>query len=225
MAFEISGVRPLVLFLYALFMGVLFGMLYDIFRISRVMLTGEGIGSGRAASERIDIITKRIRSRPAGEFAMAGKIKNRMITAIIFVEDLLFFVICAVFFTIFLYEANFGQPRLYIYLASVAGFMLYYNTVGRLVAAMSGIAVSSIRLFLTFILCKALMPVIRFIARAISVPVYAYMKRSIIATGERETARLFMMSQTGFETTRKEVKISRRRSGHERADEKDKCSG
>lgn len=225
MAFEISGAQPLVLFLYALFMGVLFGMLYDIFRISRVMLTGVGIGAGRAASERIDLITKRIRSHPVGEFTMVGKIKNRMITAIIFVEDLLFFVICAILFTIFLYELNFGQPRLYICLATVAGFALYYNTVGRLVAAMSGIAVSLIRLFLTFLIFKALMPVIRFIACAISVPVYAYIKRSIIATGERETARLFMMSQTGFEISRKEVKNSKRRSGHERADEKDKCSG
>ncbi len=226
MAFNVSSTQTLVLLLYALLLGALFGVIYDIFRISRVMLTGVGIGKSRTSFEKIDLITKRIRGNSGVKNNTVRRIKNRMTDVIIFAQDLLFFVICALVFTVFLYQANFGQPRLFIYLGAVAGFILYYNTFGRVSAALSGIAVSCIRLALTFLVYKVAKPQIKAFARAISVPVEAYKLRSIIATGERERARLFMMSETGFGISKKaKVKNLKRRGGHEAGNEKDQRSG
>ena len=226
MAFAVSNREALMLFLYALIMGVSFGVLYDIFRISRVMLTGVGLSGSKESPGRIDMLTKRIRENADVRKSSAARLKNRLTNVIIFIEDLLFFVILAFVFTIFLYQANFGQPRLYIYIASVAGFVLYYNTIGRIVAAMSRIVVSLIRLIVTYTVYKIIKPAIKAIAGAISVPVEKLKLRSIIATGERETARLFMMSAKGFGMQNKvKNKDLKRRSRHEAVNEEAKRSG
>lgn len=50
---------------------------------------------------------------------------------VVFFEDLIFFILCAVEFLIFCFFFANGEIRLYVVLVCVAGFSLYYLTVGR----------------------------------------------------------------------------------------------
>ena len=166
------------------------------------MLTGTGIGAAKTSSQRIEAVIKSLRP-PAGErskrvLAFLHTVKNKTVTVIIFFEDILFFVVSALFFTVFLFQVNFGQLRLYIYLGAAAGFFLYYCTAAKISAALSGLAVSLVRLVLFFTFYKIAKPVFSIIAKAISVPVDAYTVRSVITSNDREAAKLFVMSEKGF---------------------------
>ncbi len=202
MAFYISQFEQISGLLYALVVGILFGALYDLFRISRVMLTGKGIGKAKTSFKRIEDIIKGFvpphSERTLRVLAVLGKIKERTVDVVIFFEDILFFVVASIFFTVFLFYANFGQLRLYIYIGAVSGFFLYYCTVARVSGVISGFAVSLVRLILFFTYYKILKPIFSIIAKAISVPVYECIVRRVIAESDREAAKLLDMSDKGF---------------------------
>ncbi len=102
------------LLLVSFLAGILFGALYDLFRIRRLAL--------RLAC-RPDGTGSRI-SRPHGQ---------RLDTVLCFFEDLLFCLFATVVLILVDYRLYYGVPRWYAYGATVAGFALYRVTVGRLV--------------------------------------------------------------------------------------------
>lgn len=241
MAFTVSQWEQTVILLYALFVGALIGALYDIFRISRVMLTGVGIGGNKTSSQRLEIVIQSLRSSKKANDGRRIKIKRRLkaikdrvVGVIIFFEDILFFLISSLLLTVFLFQVNFGELRLYIYLGAVAGFLLYYNTVGRISAVLSGTTVSLVRLVLNFIFYKIAKPVFSIIAKAISVPVDAYIVRSVIMSCDREASKLLVMSEKGFGYNKSTVrrisgglstKLSERGADNEAGNKKNKFSG
>ena len=202
MAFYISQSEQLLILVYSFVIGLFFGVIYDVFRISRVMLTGNGIGKASKSDKRIEGIIKGIlpeKSEQTGLWlSKLGRIKDKTVTVLIFIEDILFFIISALFLTVFLFQVNFGQLRLYIYFSAAVGFLVYYFTVAKISAAISGLAVSLIRLALIFSFYKIAKPILILIAKAISVPVNRLMLKYIAYTDKREADRLLSMAQKGF---------------------------
>ncbi|MBQ3182145.1 MAG: spore cortex biosynthesis protein YabQ [Clostridia bacterium] len=95
-------------------------------------------------------------------FYIAGK---GIVTDIVyFISDILFFIIAAVVSAIFIFHVNNGRIRGIALFGSFMGFVLYYNTVGRLVCAVSDLIIRSVYRTLKFILKAVLLPIWRFAA-------------------------------------------------------------
>lgn len=229
MAFYVSQSDQLLILMYSLVTGLFFGLFYDIFRISRVMLSGNGIGTAGKSDKRIEGVIRNMlpeRSERAKILlSKLGHIREKTVTVLIFFEDILFFVMSSLFFTVFLFQVNFGQLRLYIYLGAATGFLIYYFTVAKISAAISGMAVSLIRLVLYFTYYKIAKPILIIIAKAISVPVDRLTLKRIAYIDKREAKKLLSTAQKGFfcfeESALKRVeafdkKLNERRADNER---------
>ncbi|MBO7148691.1 MAG: spore cortex biosynthesis protein YabQ [Clostridia bacterium] len=229
MAFYVSQSDQLMILTYSFIIGLFFGVLYDIFRISRVLVFGNGIGKMNAGDNRIEGIIRGIIPERNEQtkilLSKLGHIKEKTVTVLIFFEDILFFIISSLFFTVFLFQLNFGQLRLYIYLGAAAGFTAYYFTVAKLSAAISGMAVSLIRLALFFTFYKIAKPILIIIAKAISVPVNRLKLKRIRYADKKESERLLLSAQRGFFAFEKsalarsgqdDLKLKERRVGNER---------
>ncbi|WP_052446666.1 spore cortex biosynthesis protein YabQ [Candidatus Soleaferrea massiliensis] len=93
---------------------------------------------------------------------------------LIFLEDALFFIICAVLTFCFMLMSNDGQIRFFILLGEVIGFILYYFTIGALVMKISKLIINFIRrlfLLLYKIFIRPFVIFFRFLFRKIS-PVF-----------------------------------------------------
>ena len=84
---------------YSVIIGVVLGVIYDVFRIQRITM------------ERDNIIEN----------------------IIIFAEDIIFAVISAVIIVLLMYHLNHGRIRWFAPVGAGIGFVIYYNTVGRIV--------------------------------------------------------------------------------------------
>ena len=193
MAFDIQKWEMPLAFLYALCIGVVFGLLYEVFRINHIMLTGVGINHKKTSFKSLDEITGRILENRTKKQEFPKTAKNRMTGIIIFFEDILFFLIVAILYTVFLYQTNYGQPRVFLYAGTILGFILYYNTAGRIFEKLFGVILSLIRLIGAFVVYKAVIPVAIMVAKAISVPVNAFRVRSIRRALKREDAKFGMV--------------------------------
>lgn len=110
-------------------MGLIFGAEYDIIRILYVLW---GIRSYRkkTVSEH----------KAAFWLFMAG--------------DLLFMTAVIISASLFLYQVNHGQFRLFLVVGCVSGFLLYHHTVGRLVMNLSETIVNILKKFVFNVLIK-----------------------------------------------------------------------
>lgn len=143
--------------LLSLFIGVLFGVLYDVIRFVRVVFsvrvsnpfvplraervkgkhrraeksTGKNAGkyagkstAGRAAEAKI----------PPGAAPCKKERRRGALFQFLFVvlTDFLFFAVCAVLMCVFFFLTGDGRVRGFPLLGAFLGFLLYYNTVGRL---------------------------------------------------------------------------------------------
>lgn len=193
MAFDLQKWEMPLAFLYALCIGVLLGLLYEVFRISHIMLTGVGINHSETSFKVIDEICVKIAGNKVQRESPARKTKNRMTGIIIFFEDILFFIIASVVFTVFLYQINYGQPRVFLYVGTILGFIIYYNTIGRVFEKLFGVILSLIRLISAFVLYKVVIPVAGSVAKAISVPVNTVRIKNIRRALKREDVKLELM--------------------------------
>jgi spore cortex biosynthesis protein YabQ len=97
--------------------------------------------------------------------AMRGIDRSPVGYAVIFVQDILFFVIAAAVSAIFFYKFNSGRVRLSGVAFMILGFSAYYFTVGRLVMLVADAIISFIAEVLRQIarfLCFVFSPVARF---------------------------------------------------------------
>ena len=104
-------------------LGLIFGAGYDIIRIAYILCH---VASYRGTR------TKPV-PRTKGAFA------------VFFTLDFTYLLVVTFFFSVFLYHANHGLFRLYLFLPAVLGFSLYYHTVGRIVMFFSETIVSLLR--------------------------------------------------------------------------------
>lgn len=128
--------------LYALLLGLFFGVLYDVLRIVR-MLAGITPVHIKPISWASRLPCRHI-----------GRIGKGILSELIFVHllDILYGLSTGAGFCIFLYALNNGRFRWYLLLGCVLGFMAYYWSVGRLVLYLSGNIVALLRSMIGFIL-------------------------------------------------------------------------
>lgn len=180
MAFDVSLYEQAALFVYALLIGVLIGAIYDVFRIVRIALTGGRGSYSTVRFERIEaLIIKAGGQRTADGHNKKSGLSAGLEYAFVFACDVLFFVFTSLVSVVFLYQANYGQPRLYVFVCAVLGFVAYYNTVGRMVTYTAGAIFSLFRLITVFLIYRLVAPVIKATQRAISVPIETLKARLI----------------------------------------------
>ena len=196
MAFDVSLYEQTALFVYALFVGVLLGAVYDVFRVIRIALTLGGGTGRRVRFERVEAAILRMRTgTPADSHVKKTGIGAKLELAVVFVCDVLFFLATSVVSVVFLYQANYGQPRLYVLVSVILGFAAYYNTVGRLIAYTSGAVISLVRLISAFVFYRLVTPFVKVTCRTISVPVETLKFRIIAAESEAIEKRLVRLSE------------------------------
>lgn len=119
--------------LYAFFLGIVFGVIYDVFRISRAFM-GVSYGGKSAAylyEREYPLIGKLVLGQ--------GKLKKGIIFVAVVLGDVLFFSVCGLMFAVFIYYTNDGIFRFSALVAVFIGFFTYYITIGRLVIAFAEI--------------------------------------------------------------------------------------
>lgn len=95
-------------------------------------------------------------------FCIAGK---RVVTDIVyFICDILFFIIAAIVSAIFIFYVNNGRIRGIALFGSFAGFVLYYNTLGRLVSMITDLIIRTVYRILRLVFERVLLPILRFAA-------------------------------------------------------------
>lgn len=124
---EISMLSLAKMTLYALFLGVGFGLLYDVIRISRVMIGVRYVGIGSLPEKLYEKKWPLLGVLPKRE----GAVKRTFTDIFVFFGDVLYCTIIGVCFCIFIYYANNGIFRIQSLAASIFGFFCYYQTVGK----------------------------------------------------------------------------------------------
>ena len=121
--------------LYALVLGLLFGVLYDALRITRML-----VGITPVHVKHISW-TRRLPSRHI------GRVGKGPVSELIFIHllDIIYGLCTGVCFCVFLYALNNGRFRWYLLLGCALGFAAYYYSVGKLVLRLSGYIVAVLR--------------------------------------------------------------------------------
>ena len=122
--------------------GIFLGAVYDIFRLLRISGNDQTNSAFKAIGDRYFPNRKK----------SARKFSD---TAIVFIEDILFFVIVAI---------TEGEIRIYGLLISAIGFFAYQKTVGRMIIFFSKKILYLIRKIIYLIACLILTPVL-FVSR------------------------------------------------------------
>ncbi len=133
--------RQLSLVVYSLILGAILGIIFDVLRISRVLLTYRGNGG-------------RIR-----------RVSDTFLSAIAFIEDIFFASVSAALLILFCFKVNRGISRSFLLFGAAVGFILYYFTVGRLTSLASNAISRAIYALFAFLTKRCVFPIIRFIKK------------------------------------------------------------
>lgn len=142
-----------VLFLYSLAVGALLGVLWDIFRIIRLIVCKE-----RSADDSFPI---RLPSNEREVIkALSFKHRQKIIPVIlIFISDLLFCLFASATVILLLFHLNGGQIRGFVLFGAALGAVTYYFTVGKLTFAFSDRMIRGAKRLIRFILSVTVIPV------------------------------------------------------------------
>ncbi|MBQ8577562.1 MAG: spore cortex biosynthesis protein YabQ [Clostridia bacterium] len=154
----------------AVLCGIFLGILYDGFRILRTALgirTEEHVSDKTTALRRI---TRRRIDCTSGEVpcpdrhpkAKRGHLPGRLVQ---FILDILYAVLAACVFAVFLYHRDTGVLRWYTVLACAVGFFAYYHTVGRAVMRGCAFLLAFLRAVIIVFYNRILFPVLRLLYR------------------------------------------------------------
>lgn len=130
------------LMLYALMLGAVLGAVFDLLRITRVIVAYRG-------------------------GAEIGKGLQKIVFALCFIEDIAFAVFSAVALVLFCFKANGGASRGYILFGALVGFALYLATVGRLTSLVSKAIATLFYRILALINAHVIMPAAAFFKKAL----------------------------------------------------------
>ncbi len=112
---------------YSFIMGIVLGLLYDFFKLTRILL---GINSYSAIAKRLQRV-----KLPLVKISFKTGRKNQtdaVITVLMFFGDIIYALICGCIYSLFLFHAIRGQVRWYFIIASALGFFLHYFTLSKL---------------------------------------------------------------------------------------------
>lgn len=110
--------------LFSFVLGVIIGIIYDVFYVLGLIL---GVKEGEI---RIDSLKKII------AFKKKGK---KLDFVIVFVLDILFFIVITPLCAVAIYLLNKGILRWYISLGTILGFLVYKHTVSKIVIQISSV--------------------------------------------------------------------------------------
>ncbi len=133
------------LFVCSFFAGILFGVVYDIFRIRRI--------SFRVPS----FFSKKGKNKIASLFY-----KNLSVIDVVFVffEDIIFSLFCTFVFILLNFKLNFGLPRWYSVAAAAVGFFLHYITLGKLIVKSAEKIIKFIIISFRFVFAYTITPIL-----------------------------------------------------------------
>ena len=153
--------------LYSLLVGAALGLIYDIFRISRLFMTLPSectsvryyrtlprLKMFRASKQ----VTGDITAEPD---ALSIRINDFAVGIVAFFEDILFFCISAIALSVFVFNANTGQVRGFVLFGTLCGFILYLLTIGRATLFFGEVIVFIVRSVCSLIFTRLILPTIR----------------------------------------------------------------
>ena len=143
------------LILIFLLPGVFLGIVYDIFRILRISRASELSVSG-ALYDKIRPRKPLFRNTSRIFKTKSIKIADKVI---VFIEDILFWLIVAVTEILFIFHNNGGEIRIYCLLSSILGFILYNRTLGRLVTMFAKQIIFLFRCLIYWVLYAIIYPI------------------------------------------------------------------
>ncbi|MGM9646338.1 MAG: spore cortex biosynthesis protein YabQ [Eubacteriales bacterium] len=129
---EVSLIQQLTVTVYSVFAGAVFGLLYDVLRISRIFL---GINYVNKFTEKIKDIKLPLIENPMRKSAKKRDDKFKAVA--VGIGDILYFLLITPMAVVFTYQVNDGNIRWYLLFGMVAGFALYYFTVGKIIISVS----------------------------------------------------------------------------------------
>ncbi len=125
------------IFVSSVALGVFFGVIYSLFKVRRTYFP----------------------------FKLFNLSKNKSVFVIeeiiTFFEDVLFALICAVSTCVFIYYTNAGRFRGIALIGSALGYLIYYNTLGKIVLKCSGYIINFLRALIRKIILLTVVPVLK----------------------------------------------------------------
>jgi hypothetical protein len=149
--------RLMAMLLWGLVCGAALGVLWDVFRLTRVML---GVTYPLKhvpvpdKERNLPLLGRPLPSRTGKDPVW----KRWMRPIVIFCEDVLFGVTCGTVMSLLIYVTNDGIFRVMAPVGMLVGFLVYYVTVGRLVLSLSQWIVYIIRVLLCYATALLLLP-------------------------------------------------------------------
>ncbi|MBE6530747.1 MAG: hypothetical protein E7679_01455 [Ruminococcaceae bacterium] len=198
---EISPYMLFLLLVYSFLFGMVSGAFNDVNRITRAIL---GVRYPSRSFERLYSVKLPFVGALADK-RKEGKLKRGVLSAIIFIQDILLFAFMGCGTAILNYYLNRGQLRLYTIVAVAAGFAVYYFTLGRLVIFLSQGIVFLLRAVFgiaVYIISRPFIWIFSFVKRVV-VDCYkkisdAIAKKKIISYNKKRRAELLALAQKGF---------------------------
>lgn len=153
--------------LCSLGVGIFLGVLYDIFRISRLFLTLPS----ECTSARYYRMLPRIRlfagsKQITGDIdaepdALSIRLNNFAVGVVAFVEDITYFCLCGAIISVFLYNLNTGKVRGFVLIGAICGFAFYLLTIGRVTLFFGELIVFLIRSLARLVFLRLILPAAR----------------------------------------------------------------
>ena len=185
-------------FVNAALLGVLFGMIYDIFRIARVSRLPYLMPKGKFY-EIIAMPQKKKQGKPVPKLFAASD------TLLTFAEDIVFWLIISAGEILFIYHVNGGAVRVYFILCTFAGAAVYFFTAGKITMFFSVRLIFLLRCLLYWIFYIIIYPV-RLILRLFGkawrltfVPLFSAVQRKRAASySKKRVSHILTQSKKGF---------------------------
>ena len=143
------------LILLFLLPGVFLGIVFDVFRILRIGRTADITVAGSF----YDKIRPRGSLFGGAKHFSVSKTAKTANTILIFIEDILFWLIAAIIEILFFFHTNGGEIRIYCLIFSALGFFLYNRTIGMLVIACAKQIIFCTRCLIYWIFYAILYPI------------------------------------------------------------------
>ncbi len=141
--------------LYAFLLGVFFCVAYDLLRLTRVMMgVSYAKDNGRAA------FIYKIKFPLIGYYKKNNnKLKTAFVNTVIFIEDLIYFSFLGIAFSVFVFYANEGKIRISLLISAILGFLVYFNTFGRLFVSFFEIIANFLKIFIKIFVFSIAFPI------------------------------------------------------------------
>ena len=174
---------------YSFVLGVFLGVVYDFFRIRRLIFYCE--------------------KNTKANTSIFHRQRRLVEEIVIFIEDVLFWLISAVAMCIFIYYINSGRFRGVAIFGAVIGFFVYYKTIGKVVMLLSGCIINFLRASFRLLIRFTLYPVGKLLRYVFIVPFY---RLFMLIYGEVSKKKCLNNAQNGFGITVIKGKIKNEKS-------------